>query len=179
MSACVRFAFLRASASRVGSFTLVLLGKAEHLVKCFSGIPSDPGGQMAAVAKKLPLSYPVTPDWCDRVHAELERRGRGSQSRLAEFLDVSTSLLAEHIGGKYQTSDLVEGIHEYFGWVPPLPPTASLDAGELIHIRERLTPAQAQMLDTAAGILDGKSGDQVRVALIEMLKAFRAGNQNE
>lgn len=129
---------------------------------------------MALVAKKLPLSYPVTPVWCDRVHKELEDRGRGTQSRLAEFLGVSTGLLAEHIGGKYQTSDLVEGIHEFFGWPEPMSPIASLDAGEMIHGYLRMTPEERAFLDEAREALSGKDGEQAQRTLMEMLKLFRA-----
>jgi hypothetical protein len=138
----------------------------------FSGIPSDLDGQMPDVAKKLSLSYPVTPEWCERVHQELERRGRGSQSRLAEFLSVSTGHLADHLSGKYQTSDLVEGIHEFFEWVPPVPPTASLDAGELYHGCVRLDPQQRTFIMDAIAALKGDLGPHQQRTLEEMLKLF-------
>lgn len=156
-----------------------LLGKSEQAVKLYSDNPRDPRGRLLAVpSKAAPLPYPVTREWCERVREALEAKGRGSQSRLAEFLGVSTSRLAETLQCKYETSDLVAPIHEFFGWVPPLPPTASLDAGVLIHGYERMTKQQREFLDEAAAILEGKSGDQARKALVEMLKAFHARNEN-
>ena len=131
------------------------------------------------VAKRAYLPYPVTPEWCGRVRDALTTKGRGSQSRLAEFLKVSTSKLAETLDGKYQTSDLVEPIHKFFGWEAPLPPTASLDAGEIIHTTARLTQAQRDLIEEAIAIVDGKSGEQARRALQEMIKAFRLQPKND
>ena len=132
---------------------------------------------MAHKATYLP--YPVTPEWCERVHEALEKKGRGSQARLAEYLKVTTGHLSEILGGKYQTSDLVEPIHEFFDWAPPLPPTASLDAGELLHGFERMSKSQREFLDEARALLEGASGDQARKALMEMLKAFRRRHDND
>jgi hypothetical protein len=130
-----------------------------------------------AVAQKAPyLPYPVTKEWCERVREALDARGRGTQARLAEHLKVSTGMLAEVLKGKYQTSDLVQPIHEFFGWAPPLPPTASLDAGELVHGYQRMTKAQRAFLDHAREVLEGASGDQAKKTLEEMLKFFSPKN---
>lgn len=125
------------------------------------------------------LPYPVTKDWCDRVSEELKRRPRGAQTRLAEYLKISTGALADVLACRQKTSDLVEPIHEFFGWEPPLPPTASLDAGELIHGYTRMNKAQRAMLDRAAELLNGKSGDDARKLLEQLLKTFRGEPQND
>src|SRR5262245_25014630 len=108
------------------------------------------------------LPYPVEAEWCARVRDALDAKPRGAYTRLSEFLtrkmghSVSTGHLSDVLSGKYDTTDLMEPIHEFLSWAPPVPPIASLDAGELMHIRQRLTPAQAERLLIAAEILDGQ-----------------------
>lgn len=141
---------------------------------------------MLSVAPKQDyLPYPVTKDWCSRVRDTLDMMPRGAYTRLSEYLrkrldhKVTSGHLSDVLNGKYQTSDLVGPIHEFLGWSPPLPPTASLDAGELVHGYQRLTAAQREFLDQALETLQGESGDQARKALMEMLKVFRASRQND
>jgi hypothetical protein len=134
---------------------------------------------MVVAQKVARLPYPVTPEWCERVHDALSAKGRGAQARLAEHLKVSTGQLSEVLACKYQTSDLVEPIHEFLGWAPPLPPTASLDAGELLHGYERMSKSQREFLEEARALLEGASGEQARKALMEMLKAFRRRHEND
>jgi hypothetical protein len=154
-----------------------LLGHSEQIVKTHSDTPSDPGGDLVVVARKPPppLPFPVTNEWRERVKEALKERGRGAQARLAEELGVSTGMLSEilKVDGPAKTSDLVEGIHKFLGWAPPLAPTATLDAGELLHGYERMTKAQRAFLDEARAVLEGESGDAARAALIAMLEAFR------
>lgn len=142
---------------------------------------------MVVAQKATPtyLPYPVTKEWCDRVHEALDLMPRGAYTRLSEFLHtrigskISTGHLSDVLKGKYQTSDLVAPIHEFLGWSAPLPPTASLDAGELIHVGNRMTKKQRDLLLAAAAQLEGESGEQAKVALTELLKAFRARNEND
>lgn len=131
------------------------------------------------VAHKPYLSYPVTKEWCERVQEALAVKGRGAQAALAKYLKVSSSQLAETLTGKRQTSELVEPIHVYLGWEPPLPPTASLDAGEAIHQVTRMSKNQREFVDDAIAIISGQSGEQAKKALQEMLKAFRATPKND
>lgn len=113
------------------------------------------------------------------MRAAVDKMPRGAYTRLAEFLGpkvgrkVSTGHLSDTLSCKYDTSDLVEPIHEFLGWSPPLPPTASLDAGELVHGYRRMTKAQREFLDMAREVLEGEDGEQAQRALTEMLKVFR------
>jgi len=141
---------------------------------------------MLAVSQKPEyLTWPVEPDWCQRVREALDAMPRGARSRLAEFLtrktkrNISTGHLTDVLKGKYDTTDLMEPIHEFLEWSPPMPPTASLDAGELVHIRQRLTGAQAKFLERAAETLDGQYGEQARRSLMEMLKLFERDHSND
>lgn len=164
-----------------------LLGYPEQYVKSYSDTPSNPSAEVVLVAQKTAtyLPYPVTKEWCERVRDALDLMPRGAYTRLAEYLGdkvaepPSTGHLSDVLKGKYQTSDLVEPIHQFLGWSPPLPPTASLDAGELIHVGNRMTKKQRELLLAAAAQLEGESGEQARVALTEMLKAFRVRNEND
>ncbi len=129
------------------------------------------------MSSKEYLPYPVTAEWRGQVRAALDDRPRGEQERLREYivsrgLKCSSGELADLLSGKAQTSVFVEPVHEYLKWSPPLPPTASVDAGETIYGYLRMTQAQRDLLDRAADVLKGESGDQARVALAEMLKLF-------
>lgn len=140
---------------------------------------------MVVAAKPPYLPYPVTKDWCERVRDTLDLMPRGTYTRLAEFLrtkmgtKIATGHLSDVLNGKYQTSDLVEPIHEFLGWSAPIPPTAALDAGEIVHGYQRLTQPQREMLADAMETLQGASGEHARRALMEMLKAFRGTRQND
>lgn len=124
--------------------------------------------------KKEYLSHPITKEWRADVRAELDKRGRGSQARLAEFVNkrgikISTGHLADILKGEYDTSDIVEPVHEFFGWAPPLPPTASRDASELVHGWMRLTPEQRAKIISGAQKVGELSGDQARDLLAQLL----------
>ena len=131
-------------------------------------------------AKPVYLSYPVTPEWSERVRDQLTKSGRGAQAKLLRYLaedkrlKVSSSILAETLNGGRQTSELVEPIHRYFGWEPPLPPTAALDAGEVIHGITRLTKAQRTEILAMIDVVEGKSGPQAQKTLQEMMKLFKS-----
>lgn len=127
------------------------------------------------------LPYPVTGEWCDRVREALittakraDLPERGGMSKLREYLGVSSGHLSDVLGGKYKTSPLVVPIHQFFGWEPPLPPTASLDAGELVHGYLRMNASQRTMLDEALSILQGSSGEEAKATLSQMLKFMKS-----
>lgn len=160
-----------------------LLGYSEHLVKYRSDKLSDPGAHILALTtdpEPENLPYPVTPEWRDRVKEALVQTAkkaglpeRGAMSRLRDHLKVSSGHLSDVLNGKYQTSPLVGPIHEFFGWEAPLPPTASLDAGELVHGYLRMNQAQRTMLDEAMEILQGASGEEAKATLSQMLKFMK------
>lgn len=130
------------------------------------------------------LPYPVTAEWRGQVRAALDDRPRGAQERLREYivsrgLKCSSGELADLLSGKAQTSVFVEPVHEYLKWPPPLPPMASRDAGERIYGYLRMDQGQRDLLDVAADALVGKSGDQARVILAEMLKLFAGQKSKE
>jgi hypothetical protein len=162
---------------------LLLLGYSEQHVKSYSAKPSLLGAEILALTKDPDqdhLSYPVTGDWCARVKEALIATakkaglpGRGAMSKLREHLDVSSGHLSDVLSGKYKTSPLVGPIHEFFGWELPLPPTASLDAGEIVHGYLRMSGAQRKMLDEAMDILQGASGEEAKATLSQMLKFMK------
>lgn len=131
---------------------------------------------MVVALKPQPLPWPVTPEWRKRVRDELDDRPRGEMTKLADHLKVSTGHLSDILSGKYQTSDLVEPIHAWFGWEAPLPPTASIDAGELLYGANRMTAAQRAFLVDAKRMLEGAAGDDARLLIEAMLKAWRTKN---
>jgi len=122
------------------------------------------------------LAYPITKDWCVEVRAALEKKGRGSQARLLEFmkergLKYSSGELSTILNGKeYQTSEIVEPVHEFLGWDPPMPPTTSRDAGELVHGFARMTKEQRDLLERAAEIIEGKSGPEAEKLIAQMVR---------
>jgi hypothetical protein len=140
---------------------------------------------MLGVAHKNFLAHPVTKEWCRDVRALIEKRGRGEQEKLRKYIEsrglkCSSGELSEVLSGEvYETSEFVEPIHDYFGWPAPLSPTASRDAGELLHVYMRLTPAQRELLDRAGDVLKGESGEQAKKSLTEMLKLFPGTAQND
>ena len=132
---------------------------------------------MVAVARKVYLAHPITPEWRQRVRDRLTKRG--DQARLCEYIEkrgltCSSGQLADLLSGKYQTSDYVEPIHEFFQWPAPLPPLAAIDAGEIAHGYLRMTKEQRQMLETAERTLQNASGDEAKDALAAMLRMLRA-----
>lgn len=137
---------------------------------------------MAVAQKYEPLPHPVTPEWCDLVHAELAKKPRGEMKKLCDHLSkvlhrkVSTGHLSDTLSGKYQTSDLVEPIHKWFDWELPLQPIAAIDAGELIHLRERMTKAQQIEILDAARILRGEGGEEKKAALEALLRVLAPQN---
>lgn len=120
------------------------------------------------------LRYPVTPEWAERVREALTRDGRGGMSKLAETLGIHRSELSEVLACHRETSDQVEAIHAYFGWAPPLPPTAALDAGDTLNGYMRLERAERDLLDTAYQVLRGVQGEQAKRALVELLRLCRS-----
>lgn len=87
-------------------------------------------------------------------------------------LKVSSGELSEILGGEYETSEIVELVHEFLEWPPPLPPTASRDAGELTHLGVRMTKGQRDLLERAAEIISGQSGDAAERAIASLVDAF-------
>ncbi len=125
------------------------------------------------------LTHPVTDDWRKLVRKELDAGGRGAQARLVEYINkhgvkCSSGQLADILDGKYQTSDVVELVHEYFKWPPPLAPSASIDAGELAHVGARMTKEQRDLMARLAGVLEGKTGDEARQMLETMLAGLES-----
>lgn len=132
--------------------------------------PSFSGVEMPAVAKKEHLPHPVTKQWRADVRAELDKRGRGAQARLREYIvkcgiKISSGHLSDILDGKYETSDIVGPVHEFFKWPPPMPPTTSRDAGELLHVFSRLTPEQRAALEAGRDRIGEMSGDEARKLL--------------
>jgi hypothetical protein len=128
---------------------------------------SDFDGRISNVARKEYLSHPITKEWTAEVRAELKRRGRGSQARLYEYLKARVQLsssghLTDILNGKYDTSDIVEPVHEFLKWPMPLPPIASKDAAELVHGWERLTADQRAKIVASAQEVSELSGDEAR-----------------
>lgn len=104
------------------------------------------------MARRDQPTYTVTPEWRERVRAELARRGRGSAAALARHAKCATSTLVTLLDhGK--TSHLVPAINEALGWPPPGVPLSSPDAPELAYLYDRLD-------------------DDGRAALIAMAKAL-------
>lgn len=140
-----------------------------------SAYPSVLGVGIAAVSKKVYLSYPVTPDWISDVKAQLKTMPRGAQTRMLEHInarlrsDYSTGHLSDILSGKYETSDIVGPVHEFLKWSDPLPPTTSRDAGELVHIFGRLTAEQRAKLSAEADQIKDMSGDEAREMLAQLL----------
>lgn len=137
---------------------------------------------MLDVPKKAYLPYPVTKQWGDDVRAEISKRPRGTQARLLEHLTkrgikISSGHLSDILGGKYETSDIVEPVHEFLGWAPPMPPIASRDVGELVHLNERLTEEQRAFIAAGASQVAEMSGDEARQKLAEMLKLFSSSEK--
>ncbi len=125
------------------------------------------------------LPFPVTSEWRGEVRAWLDSKPRGEQERLREFivsrgLKCSSGELADLLSGKAQTSPLVEPIHEYLHWPVPLPPIASRDVGEVAHQYLRIDQEQRDLIAVAVAALQGKSGDQAKVIVGEMLKMVSA-----
>lgn len=150
----------------------------------YSDMPSDLSSTLSdnpsvfadgiwSVAKKEHLPHPVTKQWREDVHGELRNRGRGAQARLLEFINkrgikCSSGHLSDILAGKYDTSDVVGPVHEFLGWADPLPPTASRDAGELVHGYQRLTQEQRERLSAGADAIQDMSGDEARRLLAEI-----------
>jgi hypothetical protein len=135
---------------------------------------------MLAVARKTQyLAYPVVKDWCKDVRAWLDDQPRGTQEKMRKYivsrgLKCSSGELSEVLDGKAQTSEFVAPIHEFIKWPPPLSPSASRDAGEVLYHFERETPEQRAFVLAAAELIEGKSGDDARLAIETFLAAFRA-----
>lgn len=121
-----------------------------------------------------PLRYPVTKEWIERVRQVLEQKGRGASAKMADELGITRAVLSELLAGEYDTSPHVEAIHRYFGWSPPLPPTAALDAGTGINGYMRLSAADRRLADTAVEVLLGVKGEQAKRALVELLGLCRS-----
>lgn len=121
-----------------------------------------------------PLRYPITKEWRERVREKLDTQGRGSHFRLCEEIGISKSVLSQMLNGELDTSPHVEAIHAYFGWSPPLPPTAALDSGETVNAYMRMTPEQRMLMDTASSVLRGVQGEQAKRALVELLRLCRS-----
>ena len=138
-----------------------------------SASPSDPGVTSMVVARRKELTFPVTPEWKSKVRGVLRDRGRGSLSRLAEEVGCSTGQLTELLNADSQYSHLVARVNEALGWPPPVAPSSSKDSGEIAYVFDRMTPDQQQMILDAMEIAGGQAGDEAKVALAAMLRAFR------
>lgn len=143
---------------------------------------------MADVARRTFLPHPITRDWIERVREELGNRGRGAQERLREYIESNgvacssgklTDILSYDDKGKveYKTSEIVELVHEHFGWRPPLPPTASIDAGEIAHLGARMTAEERVLIERAARAVTGKSADEAKQILETLLAGLEAKNK--
>jgi hypothetical protein len=109
------------------------------------------------MGRKQELTYPVTPEWKERVKELLEERGRGAQAALAKAIRCSSGTLAELLGPDARHSHLVPRIHDYFGWPAPMAPLASPDAAEISFLYDRLSEVdRARLLERARTMLELK-----------------------
>lgn len=127
------------------------------------------------IAKKdLYLRYPVTKAWRDLVKGELDRQGWGAQAKLVKFCKSKSNIVAELLGEDGPaTSPLVEPVHKYLGWPPPIPPVDALAIGNWVEIYRRATPEKRDLLIEIIELLDGKNGEEARSMLVSMLKLAR------
>ncbi len=72
------------------------------------------------------------------MRAELETRPRGTQSRLAEAIGMSTGQVAELLGDDSHYSTYVPKVNQFFGWPAPTPPLMSIDNDELQYLIEEI-----------------------------------------
>lgn len=114
----------------------------------------------------------MTPDWKERVRAELGKK-RGRHAELARHLGISSQSLATLLGDEQQTTPYVPEIHEFLGWAPPVAPVASRDVPEIRHILRRLSRRDQQRL---AQLLESKTDDETRALIEAFITLAGAGN---
>ena len=139
---------------------------------------------MAVARRNEYLPHPVEKNWLRDVRSIIESKPRGYQERMREYIEsrgikCSSGELSEVLAGKASTSVFVGPIHEFLEWAPPIPPTVSRDAGEVIHNLLRATPEQRAFIDQAAEAIVGKSGEEAKQALVAMLKIMPSKPKND
>lgn len=138
---------------------------------------------MAVVARKSYLPHPVEKTWVRDVRAVIDSKPRGFQEQMRKYiiskgLKCSSGELSELLSGTAQTSEFVEPIHEFLGWPPPLSPSAARDTGEIMYVLKRADEDQLAMIDKAANMIAGASGEEARDLIAALLKAFPAKAKN-
>lgn len=139
---------------------------------------------MVVARKHTYLPHPVEKTWCHDVRAIIESKPRGYQEQMRKFIEergikCSSGELSEVLNGHAHTSVFVGPIHEFLGWPPPIAPIVARDAGEVMHLLERVTPEQRALIGKAAAAVAGLSGADAAAAIAAVLRMTESKPKND